>query len=353
MNLKRFDPYLAGLPPGYFALVMATGIISVAAFVQGIGWLAHGLLWFNVAAYIVLWILNLLRAFRHREVVFGDVVDHHRGPGYFNFVAATCILGSQFYIVNGWVEAAWFMWWVGLILWAVINYGFFGAVTMDRSKRTLDKGLNGTWLVPVVATQAVSSLATELVAHQPGEHAEMQLFFALCLFMVGCLLYLSFITLIVYRFTFIPFDSGGLTPPYWINMGATAITALAGSNLVRTVEHWGFLVDIEPFIKGLALLFWSFGTWWVPLLLILGAWRHLIRRLPLSHHGQYWSMVFPLGMYTVATGRLADILELEFLARVPLYVIWVALFAWALTMGAACVKFAQMMRESAPAAQHD
>ncbi len=42
---------LATLFPGYFALVMATGIVSVAAKLVGFDWIASVLLWVNLAAY--------------------------------------------------------------------------------------------------------------------------------------------------------------------------------------------------------------------------------------------------------------------------------------------------------------
>jgi len=31
----------------------------------------------------------------------------------------------------------------------------------------------------------------------------------------------------------------------------------------------------------MTLLFWATGTWWIPILLALGAWRHLFQRLAL------------------------------------------------------------------------
>ena len=44
---------IATLFPGYFALVMATGIVSIAAHFLGMEPIAQGLLWFNVMAYVV------------------------------------------------------------------------------------------------------------------------------------------------------------------------------------------------------------------------------------------------------------------------------------------------------------
>jgi hypothetical protein len=58
------------------------------------------------------------------------------------------------------------------------------------------------------------------------------LFVALSMYLLGAMLYLTIITLIFYRFTFLPMPMERLTPPYWINMGAVAVTTLAGCTLL-------------------------------------------------------------------------------------------------------------------------
>ena len=52
---------LASFFPGYFALVMATGIVSLAAHFLGHEYIAQALLWLNVFAYAVLWAITFIR----------------------------------------------------------------------------------------------------------------------------------------------------------------------------------------------------------------------------------------------------------------------------------------------------
>jgi tellurite resistance protein TehA-like permease len=157
------------------------------------------------------------------------------------------------------------------------------------------------------------------------------LFVALVFWLVGSMLYIWLITLILHRILFLPLPPGELTPPYWINMGAMAISALAGAQLVAEAGRMPLLTELLPFLKGVTLLFWATGTWWIPALLALGLWRHVLTRVPLAYEHSYWAAVFPLGMYAACTQRLIRVFRLPFLEPVAAVFVWIALAAWGLT----------------------
>jgi tellurite resistance protein TehA-like permease len=317
--------------PGYFALVMATGIISIGCYLLNMTSLAFALLAINIGAYAWLVVLLVLRLIFFFSRVRNDLSDHVRGPGFFTVIAGSCVLGSQLVILLGTTTVATVLWLIGFVLWVVVMYGFFFSVTVREEKPSLEKGLNGAWLLAVVATQSISVLGTLLTPSWPQYH-ELILFFTLCMFLISCLLYLLLITLIFYRFTFVTVTTLNLSPPYWINMGAVAITTLAGARLILAAPSWAFLSEILPFLKGFTLFFWAIGTWWIPLLFMLGFWRHVIKRFPLRYDPQYWGMVFPFGMYTVCTFQLSKAINFAPLLYIPRYFIYIALAGWVMTL---------------------
>ena len=145
-------------------------------------------------------------------------------------------------------------------------YAFFTAVVVREQKPALEAGINGAWLIAIVATQSVSVLGGAGGRLRMGEGQDLALFVSLCMCLLGAMLYLTIITLIFYRFTFLALTLEQLTPPYWINMGAAAITTLAGSTLLLHADHSPLLALLRPFLAGFTLFFWVAATWWIPLL---------------------------------------------------------------------------------------
>jgi tellurite resistance protein TehA-like permease len=319
---------LAELSPAYFGMVMATGIVSIAAHLLEMPRLAQALFGLNIAVYAVLWCLSLARAALHPRRFFGDMVDHMRGPGFFTAVAGTSVLGSQCMLLAGEVRAGIALWAVAIVLWFGLTYTIFAGFTIKARKPTLDQGISGAWLLAVVATQSIAVLSA-LIAARIGQPYRLELnFLALSMWLWGGMLYIWMMSLIFYRYTFFPFSPGDLSPPYWINMGAMAISTLAGSLLILNTPDAPFLLSLLPFVKGFTVFYWATGTWWIPMLVILALWRYVYRRFPLRYDPLYWGAVFPLGMYAAGTEEMIRAMGFSFLGFLPPVFLYAALAAW-------------------------
>jgi tellurite resistance protein TehA-like permease len=335
------EEWLAALHPAYFALVMATGIVSIAAHILEVPLVPKVLLALNAVFYPSLWILTIARMWRHPERVLADLAHHGRAVGFFTMVAATCVLGSQSLVIAELPNVAFWLWIFGIALNGLLIYAIFTILTVKEQKPALAEGINGGWLVSVVATQSVATLGAQLAA--TSESAEHLLLFCVVMWLGGGMLYFWIISLIFYRYTFFTLAPSDLAPPYWINMGAAAISTLAGTMLIAASAKSPVLTEILPFVRGFTLLWWATATWWIPMLLVLGLWRHVYRRFPFQYDPLYWGAVFPLGMYTAATTRLARAVNAPYLVHIPRVTIFIAMAAWAIVFAGMMSRLARRL----------
>jgi tellurite resistance protein TehA-like permease len=134
-----------------------------------------------------------------------------------------------------------------------------------------------------------------------------------------------------FRYPFLRMHPEDLTPPYWINMGAVAISTLSGCTLLEHSTLSPILMELRTFVMGLSLFFWAVGSWWIPMLVVLGVWRYIINNVAFRYDPLYWGGVFPLGMYCVCTYRLADALNAAFLMPLSAFFMFISVAAWAVT----------------------
>lgn len=317
------------LEPGAFAVVMATGIVSTAMHAQHLAGVSAALLWITGFVYAFLVVGHIARIALFPSDVRDDLTDPERSFTMFTFVAGTNVLGARL-LLDGHVGPAVGLFVVGLVAWLVLGYVIpWTAVLGHPDGPTLSR-VNGTWFLAVVAAQSVAVLAAGLQPVLHGHQRALALLAVLC-WSVGAVLYAAAGILVAVRILLYPVGARELTPPYWIAMGATAITVFAGARIVQMVDT-PLVESVRGLIGGISVVFFGFGTWLIPVLIAAGVWRHLIRRVPLRYTTALWSIVFPLGMYGVAGHYLGLADRIPALTAFGDAEGWVALAAWVATL---------------------
>ncbi len=334
---------IATLFPGYFALVMATGIIATGFHLLGVHLLAEVLYGVAVVAFSVLFVMNVARLIRYPQRLFSDLTHHNTGFLFLTLVTAVNVLASGAAVIFGWWAAAEVGWIVSLVLWAALIYPAIVAVIIGEDKPPIGTGMNGTWFLLTVSTESIAVTAALLLTHHGGPHQVFELA-SLAAFTVGLVLYLIVMTMLFLRWTFTPLGPDVMQPPSWIAAGAVAISVLAGSNLLTAAGVSPRVERLAPFIEGMVIMAWGTATFWFPVMISIGVWRHLIRKVPITYNPAYWALVFPIGMYGVSTYRMIAVTDLTVLEPLPEIAVGAALVAWSLAFSGLIRQLAGTLR---------
>jgi len=324
--LGRASTVIRNLNPGDFAFVMATGIMSTGTFLLGPSWLSQALLIIASIGFAALVVALVIRLTRYPSQVAADFRAPERVFGFFAVSASCDLLGTR-YASAGHPMVTTVLACLAAIVWFGLTYAVPASLLLSNPRGSVLGGVDGTWLLWVVGTQSLSTDASALVPVWPSQ-SELLTTAAVALWSVGLVLYLLLVSLILLRWLTVEMTPATLSPPYWILLGATGITALAGTDILDLPATHPAVHVIAGFVKGVCFVFWSFGTWWIPLLIVLGFWRHVLRRWPLRYESALWAVVFPIGMYSVATLTFGKAVGLSFMAPLGRTALWVAFAAW-------------------------
>jgi tellurite resistance protein TehA-like permease len=327
------------LHPGYFAFVMATAIISIGAFLLGPSWLSQALLVVASAGLVVLSVALVIRLVRFRPSVAADVHAPERVFGFFTITAGLDVLGVRLSYAGHPLATA-ILAGLAAAVWLLLTYGVPGSLLLARAHDSVLGGVNGSWLLWVVSTQSLAVAAAVLVPAWPSQSGLLASV-ATALWSIGLVLYLLLVSLILLRWLTVAMTPQTLGPPYWILMGATAITVLAGAKILGLPGTLPAVRATAGFVEGFSYAMWAFGTWWVPLLVVLGLWRHVRQHWPLSYEPTLWSVVFPLGMYSVATLSFGKAAGLAFMGPLSRFMLWVAVATWVMVAAAFLARLAR------------
>lgn len=232
-----------------------------------------------------------------------------------------------------------------MLLWLVLTYGLFSSIILAGNRPVL-REITGVWLVWVVGTQSIAVLATTLAPQLPwATGADALSAIAVLFWGIGIVLYLILVVIIFLRLFLIETTPAEMGPAYWILMGATAISVRAAAGILElsTGAPTSLLAEVHAFVAGAAVVLWSFGSWFIPALVLFGLWRYFVRRYPWGYEPKLWSVVFPLGMYAVASVTLGRAIDFAFMRDLAAVWVWFGVGAWVAAVALMAVAFTQSL----------
>ena len=367
--MDDFLGYVKTMPSGAFAFVMATGVVSVGMKLTDLGawttWLSYFLWACAIGGWLFLALSLILRAVLHWDDLDRDFGNAATGFGYFTLPAGTLVVGIRFAAQNLWVWAT-VIWVLGAVIWLFFAYaipwlvierahhlqrgasrvvgepaplsevspsadpavGNEDMVAAQASTRNILSHVNGVWFVWTVSTQSVSILAAFLQLHYAGGWREFFTVIAVITWATGLGLYLAVFIAFVMRVIRQGISPVNLDPSLWVVMGALAISCLASGRLAAMDSSVALAAAIRPLASGAGVFLWGLNTWLVIGLLLLGLWRHLGRGVSFRYVTTLWAMVFPMGVYSVASMTVGAVDKVAIIAWFGKVFIWVALAAW-------------------------
>ncbi|MEU8789567.1 tellurite resistance/C4-dicarboxylate transporter family protein [Streptomyces sp. NPDC048643] len=321
---------VANLNPGAFSFVMGTGIVSTALYVNGAGTASAALLWVGLAGFAVLLPAYVWRLLRWKERFVTGLL----GPRSFAFLTiaiAPNVLAARL-VPSGHTAVAGAFLAFGAAVWLILGYAIpLGLITTTRRRPSIDQ-VNGTWFLWSVGSDSIAVAAASLAHVTSGDFLPVV---AVVCWAIALVQYLLVAGIVLARLLVRPVAAGDLMTSLWIFMGAAAISVLAGTRLLELPPDSVLLP--RSVLTGWSVVLWSFSSWLIPLLLALGVWRHGVQKIPLRYEFGWWNLVFPIGMYGVATHELGRVTGTSWMTSMGRGEIWVAVGVWAVVIVAMAV----------------
>jgi tellurite resistance protein TehA-like permease len=318
--------------PDIFAVVMATGILSIAARDHDYFQISDTL---GVLASLGLLVLVALVAAvvaGKRGKVFWDLADPDVTLRLFTFVAACAVLDSR---LTSDPAVARVLGVIALLVWLVLIV--LTARNMSRRSWTvLRDRAHGAWELGSVGTFGLAIVTAAGVRHT-GERWWLVVAVAAWAAAIG--IYALMTWLVLWRAVAERQDRDGFEPDTWILMGALAIATLAGDDIHQLAFGW--LLD---WVRAATVLTWVAATLWIPPLIYFGLHHISGRPEMLQFAGVWWTLVFPLGMYSAATHAMAAEFGRRSMQTISLVLFWDAFAVWVIVVIAGLLRIRHVVR---------
>ncbi|MGE1089491.1 TDT family transporter [Pseudomonas sp. 29] len=328
--------------PNWFAATMGTGVLALALAqlplaIPGLHAIAEGLWLFNIllfslftVAYAARWMLFFDEARR----IFG----HSTVSMFFGTIPmglATIINGFLLFGLPRWgdgvIHLAEVLWWIdvamSLACGVLIPYMMF-----TRQEHSIDQ-MTAVWLLPVVAAEVAAASGGLLAPHLTDAHSQLVvLTTSYVLWAFSLPVAFSILTILLLRMALHKLPHENMAASSWLALGPIGTGALGmlllGGDAPAIFAANG-LPGIGEIASGVGLIagitLWGFGLWWMLMALLITV-RYLRDGIPFNLG--WWGFTFPLGVYSLATLKLASTLNLTFFSVVGTLLVMLLALMW-------------------------
>jgi C4-dicarboxylate transporter/malic acid transport protein len=315
-DLQRPSQVFSNLTPNWYASIMGTGIVAVAA--ASLPWQPRGLhtgalvVWALAAlllvaltaATVVYWVRDPGAA---RRNLLNPVMAHFYGAppmALLTVGAGTILLGRDVLGLRVAVDVDWVLWFAGTVtgLAAAAVVPFF----MFTRHVVRPESAFGGWLMPVVPPMVSASTGALLIPYAPPGQARLALLLS-CYAMFGLTLLASIviITLIWFRLAVYKTGDAAMVPTLWIVLGPLG-QSITAANLLGSAAHQALPAPYSGALQAFGVVYgvpvWGFALLWGA---IAGAITIRTARDHLPFSLTWWSFTFPVGTCVTGTSELA------------------------------------------------
>ena len=312
--------------PNWFAATMGTGVLALAlaqlpVAVPALHAFAEALWLFNIALFLLftaLYAARWLLFFDEARRIFG----HSTVSMFFGTIPmglATIINGFLVFGLPRWgdgvIHLAEVLWWLdvamSLACGVLIPYMMF-----TRQEHSIDQ-MTAVWLLPVVAAEVAAASGGLLAPHLADAHSQLVvLVTSYVLWAFSLPVAFSILTILLLRMALHKLPHENMAASSWLALGPIGTGALGmlvlGGDAPLIFAANG-LPGVGEIAAGLGLVagitLWGLGLWWMLMALLITV-RYLRAGIPFNLG--WWGFTFPLGVYSLATLKLASTLTLTF-----------------------------------------
>ncbi|WP_223467112.1 MULTISPECIES: TDT family transporter [unclassified Pseudomonas] len=312
--------------PNWFAATMGTGVLALAlaqlpVAMPALHAFAEALWLFNIALFLL-----FTAVYTARWVLFFDearrIFGHSTVSMFFGTIPmglATIINGFLVFGLPRWgegvIHVAEVLWWLdvamSLACGVLIPYMMF-----TRQEHSIDQ-MTAVWLLPVVAAEVAAASGGLLAPHLADAHSQLVvLVTSYVLWAFSLPVAFSILTILLLRMALHKLPHENMAASSWLALGPIGTGALGmlvlGGDAPLIFAANG-MPGVGEIAAGLGLVagitLWGFGLWWMLMALLITA-RYLRAGIPFNLG--WWGFTFPLGVYSLATLKLASTLNLTF-----------------------------------------